>query len=102
MTADLDRRSFVQAGVAITAGAALATSIPPGPAATQTASPATSGPERMTFNVTPFPFDPNKIKGLSEKILISHYENNYTGAVKRLNAIEDSWPVSITQSLLDF
>ena len=29
MTADLDRRSFVQAGVAITAGAALATSIRP-------------------------------------------------------------------------
>jgi len=43
----------------------------------------------MTFNVKPLPFDPKKIKGLSEKILVSHYENNYTGAVKRLNAITE-------------
>ena len=34
------------------------------------------------------PFDPSHIKGMSEKILISHYENNYVGAVKRLNAID--------------
>jgi Fe-Mn family superoxide dismutase len=33
------------------------------------------------------PFDPKKIKGISEKLLVSHYENNYGGAVKRLNAI---------------
>ena len=33
------------------------------------------------------PFNPSGIKGLSEKILVSHYENNYSGAVKRLNAI---------------
>ena len=41
----------------------------------------------MTYAVKPMPFDPQKIKGLSEKILISHYENNYGGAVKRLNQI---------------
>jgi Fe-Mn family superoxide dismutase len=33
------------------------------------------------------PFDPNAVKGLSAKLLSSHYDNNYTGAVKRLNAI---------------
>jgi Fe-Mn family superoxide dismutase len=33
------------------------------------------------------PFDPAKIKGLSEKLLVSHYENNYSGAVRRLNTI---------------
>jgi len=43
----------------------------------------------MTYAMKPLPFDPQKIKGLSEKILISHYENNYGGAVKRLNAIAD-------------
>ena len=32
-------------------------------------------------------FDPKAVKGFSEKILTSHYDNNYTGAVKRLNAI---------------
>ena len=41
----------------------------------------------MKFDVKPLPFDPKKIKGLSEKLLVSHYDNNYTGAVKRLNAI---------------
>ena len=32
-------------------------------------------------------FDPKAINGISEKVLVSHYENNYVGAVKRLNAI---------------
>ena len=41
------------------------------------------------YAVKPLPFDPQKIKGLSEKILVSHYQNNYTGAVKRLNSIAD-------------
>ena len=41
----------------------------------------------MTYSVKPLPFDPKTIKGLSERILVSHYENNYTGAVNRLNAI---------------
>ena len=41
----------------------------------------------MTYEIKPLPFDPKAIKGLSEKILVSHYENNYSGAVKRLNAI---------------
>lgn len=34
------------------------------------------------------PFDPSKLPGLSEKLLRSHHENNYTGAVKRLNLIQ--------------
>ena len=41
----------------------------------------------MTYDIKPMPFDPKAIKGLSEKLLVSHYENNYSGAVKRLNAI---------------
>ncbi|MGE3597509.1 MAG: superoxide dismutase [Dehalococcoidia bacterium] len=36
----------------------------------------------------PLAFDPGKLRGLSEKLLRSHHENNYTGAVKRLNLIE--------------
>src|SRR6266480_4312309 len=36
----------------------------------------------------PLAFDPSKLKGLSEKLLRSHHENNYTGAVKALNAVE--------------
>lgn len=35
----------------------------------------------------PLPFDPKKLNGLSEKMLLSHWENNYGGSVKILNAI---------------
>ena len=41
----------------------------------------------MIYEMKPLAFDPKGIKGLSEKLLVSHYENNYGGAVKRLNAI---------------
>jgi superoxide dismutase, Fe-Mn family len=43
----------------------------------------------MPYAIKPMSFDPKKIKGLSEKILVSHYENNYSGAVSRLNAISE-------------
>jgi superoxide dismutase, Fe-Mn family len=36
----------------------------------------------------PLPFDPAKLKGLSEKLIRSHWENNYGGAVRALNAVE--------------
>ena len=36
----------------------------------------------------PLSFDPSKLKGLSEKLIRSHWENNYGGAVKALNAVE--------------
>src|SRR5262245_9672554 len=36
----------------------------------------------------PLPFDPTKLKGLSEKLLRSHYDNNYAGAFRRLGQIE--------------
>lgn len=35
----------------------------------------------------PLGFDPAAVPGLSEKLLRSHYDNNYTGAVNRLGAI---------------
>lgn len=36
----------------------------------------------------PLPFNPAKLKGLSEKLIRSHWENNYGGSVKALNAVE--------------
>ncbi len=36
----------------------------------------------------PLPFDPAKLRGISEKLIRSHWENNYGGAVKALNAVE--------------
>ncbi len=43
----------------------------------------------MTYAMKPLPCDPAQIKGMSERLIISHYENNYGGAVKRLNLIKE-------------
>lgn len=43
----------------------------------------------MTYAMKPLPCDPSRIRGMSERLIISHYENNYGGAVKRLNLIEE-------------
>jgi Fe-Mn family superoxide dismutase len=79
---DFDRRSLIQGGAAL-AGTLLATTAVPAAAAPAPAS----GAPAMNYTPQPLPFDPKQIKGLSEKILVSHYENNYSGAVKRLGAI---------------
>jgi Fe-Mn family superoxide dismutase len=41
-----------------------------------------------THDPRPLPFDPAKLSGLSERLIRSHWENNYCGAVKALNAVE--------------
>ena len=42
-----------------------------------------------TYAMKPLGCDPQRIKGMSEKLIVSHYENNYGGAVKRLNLIAE-------------
>ena len=80
MSDQIERRDFIQ-GIGLVAGVVAATSL-----SEQTAL-AQSGAKPMTYNPKPLSFDPKSIKGMSEKVLVSHYENNYVGAVKRLNAI---------------
>src|SRR6185503_3123850 len=43
----------------------------------------------MPYQMKPLSCDPARIKGMSERLIVSHYENNYGGAVKRLNLIEE-------------
>jgi Fe-Mn family superoxide dismutase len=43
----------------------------------------------MTYSMKPLGCDPARIKGMSERLIVSHYENNYGGAVKRLNLIDE-------------
>src|ERR1700745_3115460 len=43
----------------------------------------------MAYQIKPLSCDPAKIKGMSERLIISHYENNYGGAVQRLNLIDE-------------
>jgi len=45
----------------------------------------------------PLPFDAKSLKGISEKLIQSHWENNYSGAVKALNTLRGR----LTQSLND-
>src|SRR5262244_769162 len=41
----------------------------------------------MPYELKPLACAPTAIKGMSERLIVSHYENNYGGAVQRLNAI---------------
>ena len=43
----------------------------------------------MPYRMKPLSCDPVRIKGMSERLIVSHYENNYGGAVKRLNLIDE-------------
>lgn len=36
----------------------------------------------------PLPFKPGALSGISERLIVSHHENNYGGAVKNLNKVE--------------
>jgi len=81
MTAQQTRRDVIGAATVVAAAMTAAAL----PSATR-AQPASGGP-KMEYVIKKLPFDPAKVKGLSEKLLVSHHENNYSGAVKRLNAI---------------
>jgi Fe-Mn family superoxide dismutase len=59
-----------------------------GPAAAQGGSPrppAFAG----THQPRPLRFDPAKLSGLSERLISSHWENNYQGSVRALNTVEE-------------
>jgi Fe-Mn family superoxide dismutase len=72
-----DRRTL------LVAGAGLATVAVASAAIAQTAQPAPA----TAFTPKPLPFDPSKVPGISERLIRSHYDNNYIGAVKRLGSI---------------
>jgi Fe-Mn family superoxide dismutase len=80
----IDRRNLLAAGAMLSAGAS---ALAPLAASAATAS---AGPSFAPTPV-PLPFDPKAITGLSEKLLISHHDNNYVGAVKRLGAISSQF-----------
>ena len=43
----------------------------------------------MSYTMKSLSCDPQHINGMSERLIVSHYENNYGGAVARLNLIEE-------------
>src|SRR5260370_3916962 len=94
----VSRRKLMNMVAAGGAGVALATLVKTGEAKAATAGPtteeqtATVMPAARAFggqhSPKPLPFDPAKLKGISEKLIKSHWENNYSGAVKALNVVE--------------
>jgi superoxide dismutase, Fe-Mn family len=42
-----------------------------------------------TYVPRPLPFNPSTLKGISERLIVSHHDKNYAGAVKRLAVIQD-------------
>ena len=47
-----------------------------------------AAPAAYTQRILPLAIDPARLHGLSENLVRSHHQNNYGGAVKRLNAIQ--------------
>jgi len=76
----LNRRNMLAMATTMAAGAT---------AASASAQPAATPPPGRAFapEPRPLPFDPKMITGLSERLLVSHHDNNYVGAVTRLKAI---------------
>ena len=56
----------------------------------------------MHFHARPISFKPPRLQGLSARLIASHYENNYGGAVRRLNVIRDDLAVSDPATLPGF
>ncbi len=73
-------------GILVGGAAALVTGnvIAQGAAAQETLAPAFAGKHAPKA----LPFDPTKLTGISEKLIVSHHDNNYVGAVKALNVVE--------------
>src|SRR2546426_4100161 len=40
------------------------------------------------WQIKPLPFDPKKLRGLSERLIVSHHDNNYAGAARRIGQIQ--------------
>jgi Fe-Mn family superoxide dismutase len=78
----ISRREAI--GGILTTGAGFLALGETGNAQVESLSPAFAGKHRPR----PLPFDPAKLTGLSEKLIRSHWENNYSGSVSALNTAE--------------
>jgi superoxide dismutase, Fe-Mn family len=91
----ISRRAAIQAGaVAAAAGTsmiaadrtALAFAVAHG---TQSVAAQVPPAWNRGYTPRPLPYDPGSLNGLSERLIQSHWQNNYGGAVNRLNQIEE-------------
>lgn len=78
----MQRRDFMALGAATLASGLSA-------AATADTAPTPRSVHDELLVPKALPFDPKKLDGISEKMIVSHHDNNYAGAVKRSRAIEE-------------
>ena len=78
------RRDFMQTGGAL---ALLAATTPPQPASAAEEARMSAAAFDHQHTRVPLPFDVKSLRGLSEKMMQSHWENNYSGAVNALNTV---------------
>ncbi len=84
----LTRRQTLQVLSATSMGLALQTSATTQSAQEQT-PPSASVHAHRPHAIVPLAFDPKKLTGISERMIVSHHENNYSGAVKNLNKVQE-------------
>lgn len=89
------RREAIGTAAVGVAGVALA-----GGATAQASAQGASRVAAFAGNHTPKPlrFDPAKLTGLSERLITSHWENNYQGSVRGLNTIEARLAAAMAES----
>src|SRR5262249_61350336 len=72
----MNRRTLLTTALVGTTASILGTEL-------QAQAPAAGG-----WPIKPLPFDPKKLKGLSEKLLVSHHDKKYAGAARRIGQIQ--------------
>lgn len=87
---EITRREFLAATSSAVALAALASETDAAELLSEVNNMSSSIPSAFAANheLKPLPFDPAKLDGMSEKLIRSHWENNYGGSVKALNAVK--------------
>jgi superoxide dismutase, Fe-Mn family len=91
----ITRRGFVQSAAipALLVGASGETAEPPA------AGSVTSGEAyAVQHKPVPLPFEAKALRGISEKLIQSHWENNYVGASKALNTVRSRLGQALTDS----
>lgn len=82
---ETSRRAILGAALTVAATTATAAAAQTPPAKeTKPRSPAFAAPSAPK----PLPFNPAKLDGISEKLIQSHWENNYSGALKALGVVK--------------
>jgi len=78
------RRDLIRGAAVVAAAPALLSTLAPGMATAQQAPAAFAGQHTLQ----PLPYVAGALKGLSERLMQSHWENNYGGSVKALNVVK--------------